>query len=416
MKTTMTTKERIVAALTGKPADHTPLTAWCFGFQAPDWLRWQRAGRDVSFWFSKRLEHLHTLPHAWDLQDEFNRCLAWRSVGMDNMVEISVPWSRVPGVTAKDSVLAPGAAGGDPRYPVMIREYTTPSGPLRHAVRKTENEGNGWPLQPDCVPVIEDYNIPRAVKHIVTTAADVEAIRHVFAPPDDGQRRWFREQMAAIRTFAEKEGFFVQAWTAFGMDAAVWFTGTENAILMAIDEPAAFGRLMDTIAATDYARTEVAATMPGVDMVCQRGWYSSTDFWSPALFDQFVFPHLKELTALAHRHGKKFGYVMTTGVRTLGPRLADAGVDLLYFVDPVMDGVPLETARDLLGDRMTLVGGTNALSLGSGDPERIRREGRTALDVLGPTNRFILHPVDAIFPDTPWTGVQTMIDAWKEYQ
>jgi len=38
----------------------------------------------------------------------------------------------------------------------------------------------------------------------------------------------------------------------------------------------------------------------------------------------------------------------------------------------------------------------------------------TAMDLLGPTNRFILHPVDALFPDTPWEGVETLIAAWKE--
>jgi hypothetical protein len=104
---------------------------------------------------------------------------------------------------------------------------------------------------------------------------------------------------------------------------------------------------------------------------------------------------------------------MTTGVERLGPRLADAGVDLLYFVDPVQDRVPLATAR-LLAERMVVAGGTNALSLASGDRERIRREVRDAMARLGPTNRFILHPVDALFPDTPWEGVATMIEAWRE--
>ena len=149
-------------------------------------------------------------------------------------------------------------------------------------------------------------------------------------------------------------------------------------------------------------------------MVCQRGWYSSTDFWSPKLFDRFVFPYVAKLATLAHQHGKKFGYVMTTGVEKLGPRLADAGVDLLYFVDPIQDRITLERASELLGGRMTLAGGTNALSLASGDPQRIREEVRRAIQVLGPTNRFILHPVDAVFPDTPWSGVETMINAWKE--
>jgi uroporphyrinogen-III decarboxylase len=65
---------------------------------------------------------------------------------------------------------------------------------------------------------------------------------------------------------------------------------------------------------------------------------------------------------------------------------------------------------------MTLVGGTNALSLAAGDRARIRDEVRRAIDILGPTNRFILHPVDAVFPDTPWEGIEWLIEAWQEYR
>ncbi|MBN1917287.1 MAG: hypothetical protein JW889_05205 [Verrucomicrobia bacterium] len=410
----MNSKQRIQAALDGTPADHVPLTTWCFGLRAPDHLRWKTDGRPVTHWYTRRLEHLHALPHPWELEDEFRRAEAWLSLGLDDVLDISVPWAHHPEVTWTDSTLPPGAPGSDDRYPVMVREYRTPSGSLRHAVRRTGDEGEGWPLQPDCVPLIEDYNIPRAVEQAVSSPADVEAIKHLFVPPDAQQRAQFAERMAAMKAVADDKGLFVQAWTAFGMDAVVWFAGTEGAIMMSFDAPEAFARLVDLIAATDYARTELAVTTSGVDMVCQRGWYSSTDLWSPDLFDRYVSPHLRELTALAHRHGKKFGYVMTTGVEILGPRLADAGVDLLYFVDPVQDGIALEKARDLLGERMTMVGGTNALTLASGDPARIRDEVRRAVDVLGPTNRFILHPVDSLFPDTPWDGVEQMIAAWRE--
>jgi uroporphyrinogen-III decarboxylase len=209
---------------------------------------------------------------------------------------------------------------------------------------------------------------------------------------------------------------FVQAWTAFGMDAVVWFTGVDGAVTMSMLEPEVFQKMINIIEATDYERTEIAAKTKGIDMVCQRGWYSSTDFWSPELFDIYVFPGLERLTALAHKYGKKFGYVMTTGVETLGPRLADAGVDLLFFVDPVQDRLPLVKARELFGNRMTMVGGMNSISLASDNAGEIRRKVKEAIDILGPTNRFILHPVDAIFPDTPWKGVEAMINAWKEFQ
>jgi uroporphyrinogen-III decarboxylase len=101
-------------------------------------------------------------------------------------------------------------------------------------------------------------------------------------------------------------------------------------------------------------------------------------------------------------------------VQRLGPRLADAGVDVLYFVDPVQDRLSPAAVAESLGGRMTLVGGTNALTLASGDAKRIRDEVARAVDVLGATGRFILHPVDALFPDTPWSGVAEMIRTWRE--
>ncbi|GAK59835.1 uroporphyrinogen-III decarboxylase-like protein [Candidatus Vecturithrix granuli] len=410
----MTTKERIFAVWNGLSPDHVPLTTWCFGLPVPPHLRWKNHEEDISFWYSKRMEHIHTLPQTWDLEDDFKRALAWQSLGIDDILDVSVPWSVNPEVTWKDATIPPTA--NEP-YPVLVREYATPAGLLRHSVRYTqEKQGQGWVIQPDYAPLIEDFNIPRAVEHVVSSPADIPKLRYLFCPPDDRAKAWFAERMRQVQDFAEKYHIPVQAWSAFDMDAAVWFTGTEKAILMAMDDPKAFGELMEVIAETDLGRTELAASTPGVDLVIERGWYSSTDFWSPKLFDRFVYPHIVTLAETAHKYGKKFGYVMTTGVERLGTRLADAGVDVLYFVDPVQDTISLEKARDLLSQRMTLVGGTNALSLASRDRQRIEHEIKHAIDVLGPTNRFILHPVDAVFPDTPWEGIEQMIEIWQTYR
>ncbi|NPV47896.1 MAG: hypothetical protein HPY69_13125 [Armatimonadetes bacterium] len=406
----MTSRERIQAVLAGHSPDHVPLTTWCFGLPAPPGLRWELDGEPRDYWYSLRMEHLHTTTVPWTLEDDFRRVRAWRSLGVDDVLDVSIPWSVDPEVSYTDRVLPAGQEGP---YPVLVREYETPAGHLRHAVRQTEPEPPGWPVQPDHVPLIEDFNIPRAVEHAVSSPADIPVISYLFAAPDSAARHWFAERMAQVAAFAREEGVAVQAWSAFGMDGVVWLTGTEGAIMMALDQPEAFAQLVDLIAATDYARTELALTSPDVDLVVQRGWYSSTDFWSPALFDRYVFPHLQELAALVHRHGRKLAYVMTTGVEKLGPRLADAGVDLLYFVDPLQDGIDLAWAREHLADRMALVGGLNALTLGR-EPAVIHAAVQRALETLGPTGRFILHPVDALFPDTPWRGVEAMIAAWAE--
>lgn len=408
-----TSRERIFAAWNGKGADYPPLTTWCFGLAPAPELTWERDGVRRKYWYSLRMEHIHTLPQPWTLEDDFQRVLAWHSLGVDDILDVSVPWSVAPEVAWRDWEAPIGEL--DERYPVLVREYTTPGGTLRHAVRKTgEDPGEGWVIQPDHVPLIEDYNIPRGIKHAVSRPEDVPILKRLYAPPDKQARSWFSTRMKKVKAFADKESAPVQAWSAFGMDAVIWFTGAESAVLMAMDSPRAFGELMEIIAETDLARTELAAATPGVDMIVERGWYSSTDFWSPSLFDEFVYPHIEALARAAHKHGKKFAYVMTTGVDILGPRLVEAGVDVLYFVDPLQDAVSLEKVKDAMGGQITLVGGTNALSLQAGKSQQLRDEVSRAIEILAGTGRFILHPVDALFPDTPWSGVEELIGLWKE--
>ncbi len=410
----MTSRERILKTIAGESVGHTPLMAWCFGFAPAPTLRWEKAGREVTHWYSLRLEHIHTLPAAWDLEDEFRRVLAWQSLGADDLLEVSVPWSTSPEVTWTDSQIP---AGTGERGPVLVREYRTPAGLLRHAVRRTQEEtGPGWVVQPDHVPLFEDLNLPRAVEHAVSSLADIPAVPYLYAPPDVAARERFAARVSALRPFAERHGVAVQAWSAFGMDAVVWLAGPERAVLMAMEQPQAFGALVDSVAATDFARTELALAEPGVDIVVERGWYSSTDFWSPRLFDRYVLPQVRELTTLTHRRGVRFADVMTTGVELLGPRLAEAGVDLLYFVGPVQDGLPPERARQLFGDCMAVAGGCSAITLTSRDRRAIRQEVEHALAAFAGAGGFILQPVDALFPDTPWAAVEALIEAWREAQ
>ena len=98
----MKSRARLFAAWNGTKMDHVPLTTWRFGLPVPSSLRWKNEGGEVRYWYSNRMEHLHTLPFTWTLQDDFNRALAWRSLGIDDILDVSVPWSADPRVTWKD--------------------------------------------------------------------------------------------------------------------------------------------------------------------------------------------------------------------------------------------------------------------------------------------------------------------------
>jgi uroporphyrinogen-III decarboxylase len=90
-------------------------------------------------------------------------------------------------------------------------------------------------------------------------------------------------------------------------------------------------------------------------------------------------------------------------------------VDLLYYVDPVQDRLDLAEAASRFGGRMAVAGGVNSgVTLGSGSAEQIRAAVKQALAAFGSGGGFILSPVDALFPDTPGSAVETMIEAWRE--
>jgi len=220
--------------------------------------------------------------------------------------------------------------------------------------------------------------------------------------------------MTAVRRFARERGVLVQGWSAFGMDAIIWLMGVEGAVIAAMTQPDFFQELVDIVYDFDRRRTEFMLDVGGVDMVVQRGWYSSTEFWSPALFRRFVLPHLKDLVDLVHQAGTRFAYTMTTGVLALADLLLESRIDLLYYVDPVQDNADLAIVKEKFRGQLAVAGGVNSgVTLARGSHKEIQQAVQTAVQILAPGGGFILAPVDALFPDTPWPSVEAMIEAWR---
>ena len=61
-----------------------------------------------------------------------------------------------------------------------------------------------------------------------------------------------------------------------------------------------------------------------------------------------------------------------------------------------------------------MAGGINSgVTLARGNREEITQAVQTAVATLAPGGGFILAPVDALFPDTPWASVEALIAAWR---
>ncbi len=403
----MSSKERIMAVIEGKDVDYTPLYAWCFGFHPPRELRWVRNGKERAYWYTMRLEHLHTLPYDWDIFDDLERVKRWLGLGIDDVIDISFPWSMHPDVKIRYRE----------EKNVQCCFYETPEGVITQKVRKTEETIlEGWVIQPEKPKLFEDFNLPRSEKFPVSSSEDLRAIKYLLYPPSKEEIDSYKEKIKLIREFTSRVPVAVQGWSAFGLDAVVWLMGVQNAVVSALTEPDFFQELVDTIYRFDRMRTEMMIEIGGVDIIVQRGWYGSTDFWSPQLIKKFVIPNLKGFTHLVHQAGLKAGYVMTTGVMSLIETIIESGVDLLYFADPQQENFDLVDLKSKINNRICVAGGlSSSLTLNRLDEKSVKKKTEEVLKKMG-RKKFILSPVDSLFPDTPYQNVQAMIEAWRGYR
>jgi uroporphyrinogen-III decarboxylase len=296
--------------------------------------------------------------------------------------------------------------------PVFHKEYHTPAGVLTTLVRKTAD----WP-HGSFVPFFDDYQIPRAIKPLVSTPQDVAVLGTMLQPPSEADIAAFHAEVGRARAFcAERRVLLAGGW-GVGADLAAWVCGLQDLMLMAIDRPELLGELLALIAAWNEARMKVVLEA-GVDLYIRRAWYEGADFWSPRLYWQFLLPQVQREAALAHDYGALFGINMTTGALPMLGNLLESGVDVLLGADPLQHGErPLETMRDRLRGRIAVWGGVNgAITVEEGTAEEVRQAVREALELMRGVNGFVLSPVDNITEITlnAWRNVDVLVQAWRE--
>jgi hypothetical protein len=387
----MNSRERMLTAIEGGKPDFVPLSFMIF--QA---LRGRSEGwRD----FVERSLELGIDPVV-------NLAAAAPSDGQEHPDAPGTPLSFARGVTVREWRERPP----DARYPLLHKEYVTPSGTLAVAVKRTDD----WPYG-DHIPFLNDYIEPRAVKHLVTAPDDLGALRELLAEPTADDLAAYRAAWKDAKEFAERRQLLTTIGSGVGADALAWIFGLTNGVMAAIDRPDFLEELLEVIYRWNRRRMEIMLE-PRPDLFIRRGWYEGTSFWSPALFQKFFLPRLKSEVRLAHEAGSKFGYIMSVGANQFAELLLESGVDVVIGVDDVQDhGMNFSELKQKLGGRIALWGGVNGfLTIENGSEQEIRKATASALELLGPDG-FILSPVDNIrsASETVWRKVLYFIDAWK---
>lgn len=392
MPQAISSRERMLCAITGEAPDYVPLSFMIFSALE------QRCSGPWEFFLRQEQLGLDAAVELWRLNtDEVKDCGDAPGPPVVFSPEVNVrEWREV--VPAE-------------RYPLLHKEYETPRGTLSCIVQQTED----WPYG-DHVPFLDDYIEARATKPLITSFDDLPALRFLLAPPGADRLAHTREVWAEGVRFARDHELLCAGGWGVGGDALAWLCGLQNSVMMAMDQPELLDAILDVLSDWNRWRTELILDM-GVDLLVRRAWYEGTDFWSPGLYRRFFFPRLKAEAAMAHQAGAKFGYILTSGTMPLLDMIIEAGVDVLIGVDPVQGKATdmAEMKRRTKG-RLALWGGVNAfITVERGTPEGIRQAVGLALGTVGPDG-FILGPVDNIRDTSPqaWERTMALIEAWKE--
>jgi uroporphyrinogen-III decarboxylase len=387
----MTSRERILNAISCKPVDHVPLV-----------LRfWPMGGKD-------------TIPFRW--KSQVHRVEDALARGLDDTLLLQPPLGYiedyradlVPGVAT--SVLTEPARPGE-EYPVLHKEYQTAGGSLVHAVHRTDDWVNG-----DDVYLFSDFNVSRAVRHAVQTEEDLRVLPHLLGMPSPPQIEEFHKEAAYLSEQSRRLGAALDGgWVALG-DAAVMLSGMERILLAQMEEPDFLQHLLDILCAWETGRIELLLAQ-GVDMIVHMAWYEGTDFWTPANYRAFLLPRLTRMVEQVHAGGAKYRYIITKGLSPLLGDIIDAGVDCIMGLDPVQDRVDLAAVKRQAVGRLCLMGGVNSpIMLSQWNAAEIDAAVDEAIRTLAPGGGFILFPVDAVFSDTAWDKVELLIRAWERYR
>ena len=384
MTSDMTSRERILAAIRHEPTDHLPLCFEGICHGAPRFV-------------------VETFP------DPFERACYYLGREIDTAVTCSPPSISSQGHEARQWTEHPAGE----RYPVLHKEYRTAAGSLWQVVRQTDD-------YPEQVDLFSDHNVPagRSKTYLVSEEKHLAALECILQPPTDDQLASYFVQARQVREFCDDKGLLMATYVPGVGDPLIWLSGVENVLLAAVERPAFLQQYVDIIARWDRRLVEYALDA-GCDHVVRRGWYESTDFWSPGLYERFLLEPLTTEVAIAHEAGATYDYVMNSGEMPLLRYFAEAGIDMLSNLDPLTPGTDLRVIKEGLGQDIALCGGVNNNHVVEmGTEEEVRDAVGEAACLLAPGGGYIMAPGDALgyieVTDALRRNFEVMVDTWRE--
>lgn len=235
-----------------------------------------------------------------------------------------------------------------------ISELQTPEGTLTTIYR------GGHPIKPP-VTSLEEVNLYRQIWE------DTQ-----FVEQDDYQA--YRE----INTIIGEDGVTTRFWGPSTIPRLLEYdTGIQNFYYLLFDHPQEMDALINAIHKRELKAFEILARGPcDVIILCEN---TSTFYISPEIYRKYNGPHVRDFVDIIHAAGKTAIIHMCGHVANILDQIKDTGLDGIHALTPPPTGdTPWESALDVMGEELIIIGTLDPSIFASGPVEQIA----SALDEL----------------------------------
>jgi len=199
-------------------------------------------------------------------------------------------------------------------------------------------------------------------------------------------------------------GIFERAYAILGFERYMTTSALEPGIVEELLEKITEYKVLD---AREKVKRGIKYAHHGDDLGTQTGLlFSRKDFL------RLLKPRLARLCAVYTEAGVPVGMHSCGNIIELIPDLIEIGIRLLEPVQPCMD---LTRLKKEFGQNLVFWGGIDTQDLlPFGTPERVKKETREVIRLLGEGDGYVIAPSQAIMPDVPLANVVAFLEAVVE--
>jgi uroporphyrinogen decarboxylase len=252
--------------------------------------------------------------------------------------------------------------------------------------------------------------IPYAVGHPIENPSDLEGYR---APDAEADYRLETLQMAVER-FKGRRAIVFLAHDAF--EFSHYLRGMDRLLMDYVLDPELVCRLARIV--MDYKlRLLERAAEAGADVLATGDDYAYNHgpIMSPAHFERFVLPYLRQAVQVAKSKGLPFMKHTDGNLWPILDMIVDAGIDILDPIEPAA-GMDIGQVKQRFGHRIALAGNVDCSHLLTrGTPQEVEEAVKETLAKGGVGGGLILASSNSIHPAVRPENYAAMVQAAREH-